>query len=64
VIPSYDGAALTGDDLEAASTTFTTAVNDALKAAAYTLAGIDKPMIAKAAHLFDIFTAQKPEPRS
>jgi MFS family permease len=61
LISSYDGAALSGDELKAASGAFTTAVNDALKAAGYPLAGIENPTIAKAEHLFDIFTAQKLE---
>ncbi len=59
VIPSYDGAALTGDDLKAAKTAFDTAINDALKAAGYPMVAADNTTIAKAEHFFDIFTGQK-----
>ncbi len=59
VIPSYDGAALTGDDLKAAKSAFDTAINDALKAAGYPMVAADNTTIAKAEHFFDIFTGQK-----
>jgi MFS family permease len=59
VIQAYDGAALTGDDLKAASGAFTTAVNDALKAAGYPMVAADNTTVAKANHFFDIFTGQK-----
>ncbi len=59
VIPSYDAAALTGDELAAAKKTFETAVSDALKAAGYPLVAADNTTIAKAETLVDVFTGQK-----
>ena len=59
VIPSYDAAALAGEELAAAKKTFDTAVNDALKAAGYPMVAADNTTVAKAEHFLDIFTAQK-----
>ncbi len=59
VIPSYDGAKLTGDDLAAAKKAFDTTTTDALKAAGYPMVAADNTSVAKAANFFDIFTGQK-----
>jgi hypothetical protein len=59
IIPSHDGAALTGDDLKAAKAAFGTALADALKAAGHPLVAADNPTVAKAETVIDIFTAQK-----
>ncbi len=59
VIPSYDAATLTGDDLKAAKAAFEKSVNEALLAANYPLVADKNTSVAKAANFFDIFTAQK-----
>ncbi len=59
VIPGYDGAALTGDELAAAKKAFDTGVNDALKAAGYPMVATENTTVAKAENFIDIFTAQK-----
>ncbi|WP_082477881.1 MULTISPECIES: MFS transporter [unclassified Rhizobium] len=59
VIPAYDAAALTGDDLKAATAAFTKSVNDALTAAGYPISADANTTVARAQHFFDIFTGQK-----
>lgn len=59
VIPAYDAAALTGDDLKAATASFTKNVNDALTAAGYPISADANTTVARAQHFFDIFTGQK-----
>lgn len=59
VIPSYDAAKISGDELAATKKTFDTAVNDALKAAGYPMVAAENTSVAKAEHFLDIFTAQK-----
>ncbi|WLS04630.1 MFS transporter [Shinella oryzae] len=59
VIPAYDAAALTGDDLKAATAAFTKSVNDALTAAGYPISADANTTVARAQNFFDIFTGQK-----
>ncbi|WP_075291858.1 MFS transporter [Pararhizobium arenae] len=59
VIPAYDAAALTGDDLKTATATFNKSVNDALTAAGYPISAEANTTVARAQHFFDIFTGQK-----
>jgi MFS family permease len=59
VIPAYDAAALTGDDLKTATAAFNKSVNDALTAAGYPVSADANTSVVKAAHFFDIFTGQK-----
>jgi len=59
VIPSYDAAKLTGDDLKAAKATFDKTLNDNLKAVGYPLVAADNTTVAKANNFVDIFTTQK-----
>jgi hypothetical protein len=58
-IPSYDAAAVTGDEAKAAKTAFETSVNDALRAAGYPLVAADNTTVAVASNFVDIFTGQK-----
>ncbi|WP_313665841.1 MFS transporter [Shinella sp.] len=59
VIPAYDAAALTGDDLKTATAAFTKSVNDALTAAGYPISADANTTVARAQNFFDIFTGQK-----
>ncbi|WP_096787949.1 MFS transporter [Rhodobacter sp. CZR27] len=59
VIPSYDAATLTGDELKAAKAAFEKSVTDALLAVGYPLVADKNPTAAKADHFLDIFTPQK-----
>ena len=59
VIPAYDAAALTGDDLKNATAAFTKSINEALTAAGYPLAADANTSVVKASNFFDIFTGQK-----
>jgi hypothetical protein len=56
-ITSYDAA--TAEDAAAAGTAFTGEVNAALTAAGYPLNAAENTTVAKANHVFDIFTGQK-----
>jgi MFS family permease len=58
-IPSYNAAAISGDELAAAKKGFDTAVNEALKGAGYPMVAAENTSVAKAEGFFDIFTAQK-----
>jgi hypothetical protein len=59
LIPSYDAAALTGEDLTAAKSAFDASIAEALKAAGYPLVAADNTTVAVAQNFVDIFTAQK-----
>ena len=52
-------AQATLDAAKGVKAAFEGALNNALKAVGYPLAGVDNPTIAKAAHVLDIFTGQK-----
>ncbi|MES2435292.1 MAG: MFS transporter [Pseudomonadota bacterium] len=56
---AIDAAQKAVDDASAVKTGFEKSVNDALKAAGYPMVAADNTSVAKAAHFFDIFTAQK-----
>ena len=55
-VTAYDA---TAPDAAAQKKIFDAAINAALSGAGYPLAGVANPTVAKAEHLFDIFTAQK-----
>lgn len=59
VIPSYEAAALTGDEAKATKAAFEKSVNDALLAAGYPLVADKNETVAKASNFVDIFTGQK-----
>ncbi|MBU3731911.1 MAG: MHS family MFS transporter [Beijerinckiaceae bacterium] len=57
-IASYDMATLSGDAAKTVPAAFTKAVNDALGAAGYPVAGVANPTIVKMNGFFDIFRGQ------
>ncbi|WP_406858623.1 MFS transporter [Alsobacter sp. KACC 23698] len=57
-VASYDAAALTGDQVKAVPAAFTKAVNDALGAAGYPVAGVANAEIVKMSGFFDLFRGQ------
>ena len=57
-VPSYDAASLTGEAVRTTPAAFTKAVNDALGAAGYPVAGVANPNIVKMSGFFDIFRGQ------
>ncbi|TWI38201.1 MFS transporter [Paracoccus sulfuroxidans] len=59
VIPSYDAAALSGEELATTKSTFEKSVNAALEKAGYPLVAANNTTVAKANNFFDIFTGQK-----
>ncbi len=59
VIPAYNAATLTGDEVKATPAAFTKTVNDALTAAGYPLVADANTTVIRAQHFFDIFSGQK-----
>jgi len=57
-IAGYDASKLTGDAAKTVPAAFTKAVNDALGAAGYPVAGVANPTIVKMSGFFDIFRGQ------
>jgi len=57
-VASYEAANLKGDEVKTVPATFTKAVNDALGAAGYPVAGVANPDIVKMSGFFDIFRGQ------
>jgi MFS family permease len=57
-VAGYDMATLTGDAAKTVPAAFTKAVNDALGAAGYPVAGVANPTIVKMSGFFDIFRGQ------
>lgn len=57
-VAGYDASKLTGDAAKTVPAAFTKAVNDALGAAGYPVAGVANPTIVKMSGFFDIFRGQ------